>query len=515
MALAGSQRRNLGLGLAFLAPNIVGFLAFTLIPIALSLAMAFTDWDLTKFNRYKSEPALAWIGIENFLRLFKEYDFWKYFANTLYLMMGIPFAIGGSLIAALLLSRDLRGGHRRVHMMLLGGAVLVCALVMLAAVGNGASSMVILVAGLACATLLLGVTGGNTVYRTIFYLPYFVAGVPVFILWKKLYNPLNGPINNSLAVPLNKLGLAIAATSEAGPIPTHSALQFGVSGGLLLLMVAVFCWGLNYLRASWRDGELGWAAVIAPCCLLVLPIVLGWFWLGSAELARQHPQAIAATLIKWLSIAALVAVALYLAAAVRRRRELCCPSGAGFGNAFMLCLAAMVSEFVLLGLAVVCVYLPLWASDGLQPPQWLGDYHWAKPAIMIMSLWAAIGSNNMLLYIAGISNVPGELYEAADIDGAGPFQRFWNITWPQLAPTTFFIVIMSCIAGLQGGFEMARVMTSGGPAGATTTLSYFVYTSAFESGQMGYASAVAWTLFVMVFLLTLVNWKYGSRYVNE
>ena len=149
MALAGSQRRNLGLGLAFLAPNIIGFLAFTLIPIALSLAMAFTDWDLTKFNRYKSEPALAWAGIENFIRLFAERDFWKYFANTLFLMMGIPFAIGGSLLAALLLSRDLRGGHRRVHVMLLGGAVLVCALIMLAALGNGASSMVILVAGLA------------------------------------------------------------------------------------------------------------------------------------------------------------------------------------------------------------------------------------------------------------------------------------------------------------------------------------------------------------------------------
>jgi len=89
------------------------------------------------------------------------------------------------------------------------------------------------------------------------------------------------------------------------------------------------------------------------------------------------------------------------------------------------------------------------------------------------------------------------------------------VTWPQLAPTTFFIVVMATIYGLQGGFEMARTMTEGGPAGATTTLSYFIYTEGFETGRLGFASAVAWALFVLVFAITLFNWTFGNRYTND
>ena len=165
--------------------------------------------------------------------------------------------------------------------------------------------------------------------------------------------------------------------------------------------------------------------------------------------------------------------------------------------------------------SVVALMSAAMAAAGLQPPEWLVNYHWAKPALMVMALWAAMGSNNMLLYLAGLANIPLELYEAADIDGASRRQKFWHVTWPQLAPTTFFIVVMSVIGGLQGGFEMARTMTRGGPAGATTTLSYFIYTEGFETGRLGYASAVAWTLFAMVLVATLFNRKFGNRYVNE
>lgn len=138
----------------------------------------------------------------------------------------------------------------------------------------------------------------------------------------------------------------------------------------------------------------------------------------------------------------------------------------------------------------------------------------ARDAIIIMGIWTAAGGGNMLLYLAGISNIPQDLYEAAEIDGAGAWSKFRHVTWPQLAPTTFFIVIMSFIGGLQGGFEQARVMTLGGPAGTTTTLSYYIYTKAFEEFQIGYASAIAWVLFLFVFAVTLVNWRFGSRYVN-
>ena len=138
----------------------------------------------------------------------------------------------------------------------------------------------------------------------------------------------------------------------------------------------------------------------------------------------------------------------------------------------------------------------------------------AREAIMIMGVWMGVGGNNMILYIAAISNIPGDLYEAAEIDGAGGMGKFWHVTFPQVAPTTFFIVIMSVIGGLQGGFEYARIMTRGGPAGSTTTLAYYIYTAGFEELRFGYASAVAWVMFALVFALTLVNWKYGSRRIN-
>ncbi len=89
------------------------------------------------------------------------------------------------------------------------------------------------------------------------------------------------------------------------------------------------------------------------------------------------------------------------------------------------------------------------------------------------------------------------------------------MTWPQLAPTSFFILVMSVIGGLQGGFEMAKVMTGGGPAGATTTLSYFIYIEGFETGRLGFASAVAWALFALILGITAINWRFGNRRVND
>lgn len=133
----------------------------------------------------------------------------------------------------------------------------------------------------------------------------------------------------------------------------------------------------------------------------------------------------------------------------------------------------------------------------------------ARDAIIIMGIWIAIGGNNMLLYLAALSGIPRDLFEAAAIDGAGKWQTFRRVTWPQLAPTTFFITVMSFIGGLQGGFEQARIMTTGGPASTTTTLAYYIYQQAFEQFQIGYASAVSWVLFMTIFAVTLVNWKYG------
>lgn len=135
----------------------------------------------------------------------------------------------------------------------------------------------------------------------------------------------------------------------------------------------------------------------------------------------------------------------------------------------------------------------------------------ARDALIFMGIWTAIGGNTMLLYLAALTNVPEELTEAAQLDGAAKWAVFRNVTWPQLAPTTFFVVIMGVIGGLQGGFEQARVMTAGGPAGSTTTIAYYIYSKAFEEFQMGYASAIAWMLFGIVAVWTAVYWRFGNR----
>jgi len=495
MASSATPRRRLLTGLAFLAPNIAGFLIFTLVPLAFSLVLAFTNWDIRLHNMFKHEP-LRFVGFGNFTRLAAEPDFWQYLGNTLFFMMGIPFGIAGSLLAAILLSQHLRGGSRRAWGVLMAGAVLVCGVGAMALAGAGATAMTLLVCGVAGMVLVAGTIGGRTVYRTMFYAPHFTAGVATMLLWKKLYAPQTGPVNHALRPALDSLA-AVVGRLPAGAV---SGLGPWLCGGLMALLAV---WGLRRLHAFWSDGDLGWPGACMGAALLVVPAAFAQAWLADRAVAWVGGAAVALALI------------FYLGKAARTGQAFPCRADVGTGNGLMLGAVLMVGGLILLGLANVLHTLPAMAADGLEPPDWLADYSWAKPGMMIMGFWAAVGSNNMLLYLAGLSNVPQDLYEAADIDGAGRFQRFWHVTWPQLAPVTFFIVVMSVIGGLQGGFERARVMTNGGPAGATTTLSYYVYTEGFETGRLGYASAVAWALFALVFTVTMFNWKFGNRYVND
>jgi multiple sugar transport system permease protein len=145
------------------------------------------------------------------------------------------------------------------------------------------------------------------------------------------------------------------------------------------------------------------------------------------------------------------------------------------------------------------------------PPDWLGDTAWAKPALILMGLWTGVGGYNCILYLAGLQGVSVELYEAAELDGAGSLQKLLYITWPSLAPTTFFILIMSIISGFQGHFVAIHILTGGGPAGATTNLLYYIYENAFSWHNMGYACALAMVLFALVFIFTLANFKVARR----
>jgi multiple sugar transport system permease protein len=146
------------------------------------------------------------------------------------------------------------------------------------------------------------------------------------------------------------------------------------------------------------------------------------------------------------------------------------------------------------------------------PPAWLSSTRWALPAIIIMSIWQQIGFS-MVLFLAGLQSVPQQLYEAAKIDGAGPWQRFTAITIPMLSSTTFFVLVISIINSFQV-FDQAFIMTEGGPANATNTIVFNIYRYAFQFFQMGYAAAMAWVLFAIIFVVTLVQFRYQRQWVH-
>ena len=486
--------RRVSIGLLFLLPNILGFLAFILVPLVMSFGMAFTDWDFLRHNLFRHDP-LQFIGLGNFARLFTHPLFWQYLGNTFFLMLGLPFAIAGSLGAALLLTR---AGKAREHLkpaLLLAGLILAGSGVMLLKLGLAESGVWIFFGALAATTLVAGVVSGGMLYRTLFYLPNFTAGVATFVLWKKLYNPNTGPINQALAPVLDQF----AAWVRGMP----NAFTYGLPIACAGLGAVVSTWQLRRLRRLWDESEAGAAAVITGTVALVVPLALlvNWWGVGGGTS---------------LLLAGLVA-AVFVILTFRRSRIWGRAKAVDKGLGTEVALALVLIPLLLLFAAGIFLgpSLPAAAASGIEPPDWLGNYYWAKPAFIMMMLWAAIGSNNMILYLAGLSNISPELYEAADMDGATATQRFWHITWPQLAPVTFFISIMSVISGLQGGFEMARAMTLGGPAGSTTTLSYFIFNEGFETGRIGYASAVAWVLFALVFGLSLCNFRYGNRHVED
>jgi len=147
---------------------------------------------------------------------------------------------------------------------------------------------------------------------------------------------------------------------------------------------------------------------------------------------------------------------------------------------------------------------------GLQGPSWLQDTVWAKPAIILMGLWGAGGG--MIIWLAGLKSINPQLYEAAGVDGANAFQRFWHVTIPQLTPYIFFNLVMGIIATFQI-FGQAFIMTGGGPANSTLFYVYHLFNNAFRYGHMGYAAAMAWVLFAIVFTLTLVQMKTAKRWV--
>ncbi|MBQ7841449.1 MAG: sugar ABC transporter permease [Lachnospiraceae bacterium] len=143
------------------------------------------------------------------------------------------------------------------------------------------------------------------------------------------------------------------------------------------------------------------------------------------------------------------------------------------------------------------------------PPRFLADYTWALPAIMLVVIWAGLGYR-IFMYSASLASLPKDLYESAEIDGVNIVQKFIYITMPLLKPTTFFLTITGIISSFKV-FTYSNVMTQGGPGSSTYTLVYYIYTSAFKYYRMGYASAIAVILFLMLLIVTIIQWIHNNK----
>lgn len=149
---------------------------------------------------------------------------------------------------------------------------------------------------------------------------------------------------------------------------------------------------------------------------------------------------------------------------------------------------------------------------GIQGPAWLLDPNWAMPAIIITSVWKDIGFI-MIMFLAGLQGISETYYEAAKMDGANAWQRLRHVTLPLLSPTAFFALIISLINSFQV-FDQVWIMTAGGPAGATSVLVERIVRNAFSYSRMGYAAAMSWVLFLLVFGVTAMQMKLQKRWVH-
>ncbi len=170
---------------------------------------------------------------------------------------------------------------------------------------------------------------------------------------------------------------------------------------------------------------------------------------------------------------------------------------------------ALIWRFLLnKDLGLVNFWLGEWF--GIERIDWLGSSFWAPISVIIVSSWKTLGFS-ILVYIAGLQSIPNEIREAAIVDGANPWQRFWRITLPLLSPTVFFLVVINTISAFQL-FAEPRVLTTGGPGDASRTIVQYIYDTAFGSFDLGYASTVGITLLLVLIVLTAIQFRVSRRW---
>ena len=207
-----------------------------------------------------------------------------------------------------------------------------------------------------------------------------------------------------------------------------------------------------------------------------------------------------------------------------------------FGTAFALLLAILLNQkvpgipffravyylpTVTAGVAVALVWIWIFnprlgilnytlKQIGIQGPNWIHSSTWVKPSLILMSMFSV--GPNMIILLAGLQGVPKELYESAEIDGAGNWEKFRNVTLPMLSPVLFFVIIISVVGSFQN-FTEIRVMTEGGPGDSSNVLIWYLWENAFIFLQLGVAAAVAWIMFVILMVLTGIQFRVGRRWV--
>lgn len=156
----------------------------------------------------------------------------------------------------------------------------------------------------------------------------------------------------------------------------------------------------------------------------------------------------------------------------------------------------------------------IWKIFGVQGPNWLGDPNWVKPSFILMGLWSGVGGT-MVLYLAGLQAISSTYYEAAEVDGATRWHQFKHITLPLLSPIHFFVVVMGVIGTFQSFSQMYIMAVDGGPEYSGATIVFYIFQEAFRYFNMGYASSVAWVLGIIIFVVTLIQFRFSKRWVYQ
>lgn len=153
------------------------------------------------------------------------------------------------------------------------------------------------------------------------------------------------------------------------------------------------------------------------------------------------------------------------------------------------------------------------AISGQHGPNWLGDELWVKVAMIIFMVWKGLGTS-IILYLSGLQSIPRDYYEAAKIDGASGWKLFKNITWPLVSPVTFYLLITGIIGGFQVFVEIVVMVPSGGLNYSAATVVFYLYQKAFDNRQLGYGSAMAFVLAIIIFIITAINFKGQDKWVK-